>query len=84
VTDSTYGSDPEEPDAPLDPADSDTYDTEAEVNCPYCGEVVTIGLDPGSGPVQVYVEDCQVCCQPWRVQVRYDQHGVAEVWVEAT
>lgn len=82
MTESTHGWDPEESDASLDPADLDTWDTEAEVGCPYCGEGVTIGLDPGSGSVQTYVEDCQVCCQPWRVHVRYDHQGMAQVWVE--
>lgn len=69
---------------PLDPADLDTWDTEADVVCPYCGEVVTIGIDPVGGVVQTYVEDCQVCCQPWQVHVTYDDHGAASVWVEAT
>ena len=84
MTDSTHDSDPEEPDVPLDPAELDTWDMEAAVSCPYCGESVTIGLDPGSGSVQTYVEDCQVCCWPWRVHVRYDYQGVAQVWVEPT
>ena len=48
------------------------HDTEAEVICPYCGEVVEIGLDPGNGAAQEYVEDCQVCCRPWQVHVHYD------------
>lgn len=56
-------------------------DTDAEVDCPYCGEVVMISLDPGSGPVQDYVEDCQVCCRPWAVHVAYDDDGSAEVSV---
>jgi hypothetical protein len=42
-----------------------------------------IGLDPGGGSHQQYVEDCQVCCQPWRVTVRYLPSGLAEVLVEA-
>jgi hypothetical protein len=33
------------------------WDIEAEVSCPYCGETVTIGLDPGGGAIQTYVED---------------------------
>ena len=82
MTDTTNDSGSEEPDALLDPTDLDTWDTEADVDCPYCGESVTIGLDPGGGTVQTYVEDCQVCCQPWRVHVSYDDHGVAQVWVE--
>jgi hypothetical protein len=66
-----------------DTEDADRWDIEAEVDCPYCGETVTIGLDPGGGSVQSYVEDCQVCCQPWQVHVHYDEHGTAQVWVEA-
>ena len=57
-------------------------DTEAEVSCPHCGESVTIGLDPGGGGSQAYVEDCEVCCRPWEVRVRYDSEGVAEVRLE--
>jgi hypothetical protein len=56
--------------------------TEAEVTCPYCGETVTIELDAAGGTTQEYVEDCQVCCQPWNVRVQYDDSGTAEVTVE--
>ena len=52
MSDSMYGLDAEDPDAPLEPADVDTLDTEVEVDCPYCGEVVTIGADPAGGAVQ--------------------------------
>ena len=83
VTDLAYGYGPDGPDDHLGAQEGDTWDTEAEVTCPYCGENVTIGLDPGGGRIQTYVEDCQVCCQPWRVHVTYDHHGVAQVWAEA-
>jgi hypothetical protein len=72
-----------------DPLDQDfplgdgTADTEGAVYCPYCGELVEIALDPGSGPHQQYVEDCQVCCQPWQVLVNYQPDGSAEVSVLA-
>jgi hypothetical protein len=65
-------------------ADGVVLDTEAEVGCPYCGERIVIGLDPGGGTTQEYVEDCQVCCRPWRVRLRYDETGAAEVSVEAS
>jgi cysteine-rich CPXCG protein len=65
------------------PLGDGTADTSAEVSCPYCGELVEIGLDPGSGAVQEYVEDCQVCCRPWRVLVRYRADGGATVTIEA-
>ena len=58
------------------------FDTESEVACPHCGEALVIGLDPGGGMAQESVEDCQVCCCPCRVLVRYDETGVAVVCVE--
>ena len=73
-----------------DPLDDDfplgdgTADTEAEVTCPYCGQEVTISLDPGSGAEQEYVEDCEVCCRPWTVRVTYDEEGGAAVELEAS
>jgi len=57
-------------------------DTEAQVTCPYCGEVVEITLDPSGGGDQEYVEDCEVCCRPWRVHLTYDEEGAADVWLE--
>jgi hypothetical protein len=88
---SNESSDPFEPngtgdadlDAQLDedfPLGDGTIETEATVLCPYCGEAVTIALDPGSGSVQEYVEDCEVCCQPWAVSVSYHD-GRADVSV---
>ena len=71
---------------PLDhdfPLGDGTADTEGTVYCPYCGELVDIALDPGSGPHQQYVEDCEVCCQPWQVSVSYHEDGSAEVSVHA-
>jgi hypothetical protein len=65
------------------PLGDGTADTEGDVRCPYCGEINTIALDPGSGSSQEYIEDCQVCCQPWRVLVTYRADGGADVHVEA-
>jgi hypothetical protein len=73
-------------DAGLDedfPLGDGTADTDADVSCPYCGEPVTIALDPGSGTRQEYVEDCQVCCRPWQVTVAYTADGSAVVDVQA-
>jgi hypothetical protein len=58
-----------------------TAELETVVTCPHCGEVVEIGLDPGSGSIQEYVEDCPVCCQPWLVKVHYQPDGTADVTV---
>lgn len=59
-----------------------TAETDASVRCPYCGEINEIALDPGSGSRQEYVEDCQVCCRPWRVVVSYREDGNADVSIE--
>jgi prolyl-tRNA synthetase len=38
-----------------------------EVQCPYCGERVEITLEPDVWGTMV--QDCEVCCNPWRVRV---------------
>lgn len=63
------------------PLGDGTADTGASVYCPYCNETVEIALDPGSGAAQEYVEDCEVCCQPWTVSVQYRADGRADVSV---
>jgi hypothetical protein len=58
---------------PLDEMDADPTQTEFVVTCPYCGEEVEIYLEPDvRGEL---VQDCEVCCQPWRVRVSTDPDG---------
>jgi hypothetical protein len=72
----------DESDADEDVDDNADFDADSEVTCPYCGETITVLLDPGSGSTQDYVEDCEVCCRPWRVRVRYNRAGRATVHVD--
>lgn len=37
--------------------------------CPYCSEKISMLLDLSGDGVQVYIEDCEVCCRP--IQVTY-------------
>ena len=67
-----------------DPLDDVQADRGAQTTCPHCGETVAVALDPGGGTRQEYIEDCEVCCRPWRVQVLYDGFGVATVTLEPT
>ncbi len=44
------------------------------VTCPYCGEEVEIQIEEdvhGS-----FVQDCEVCCNPWLVRVRRSADAV--------
>ena len=46
-------------------------DGEFIVTCPYCGEAIEIYIEPdlrGS-----FVQDCEVCCNPWRVRIVGDR-----------
>lgn len=63
-------------------ADDGIRDTEAGVHCPHCGAPVSLTLDPAGGDVQEYIEDCEVCCRPWKVQLSYDARGAADVQLE--
>ncbi len=51
----------------------------AEVQCPYCFEMLEIYVDPDT--VGSYVEDCAVCCRPWQVSVHRDPRGDLTVHV---
>ena len=63
------------------PLGDGTAETVATVYCPYCNETLEITIDPSGGASQEYVEDCEVCCQPWAVSVRYNRDGSANVSV---
>jgi len=40
--------------------------------CAGCGEWNLTSVDASAGREQSYVEDCQVCCKPNLLQIRYD------------
>ena len=65
------------------PLGDGTAETEAHVTCPHCGETTDVALDPGGGEEQEYIEDCQVCCRPILMYVRYLRDGRAAVEVYA-
>jgi len=54
--------------------------SEQSATCPYCGERITLLVDP-SIDYQTYVEDCQVCCQPMVVQATIGDGGAARAEV---
>lgn len=40
------------------------------IDCPWCWERFELAIDEGNGETEL-VEDCQVCCQPILLQIRY-------------
>jgi hypothetical protein len=47
-------------------------DDQFQIECPYCGEIVEVFVEAdmrGS-----FIQDCEVCCNPWHVEVR-DEDG---------
>ena len=45
--------------------------------CPHCAQCIESAADPSQGPIQEYIEDCQVCCRPLRVVLRIDEDHVS-------
>jgi hypothetical protein len=43
------------------------------VTCPYCGEAVEIFIE--ADLTGGFIQDCEVCCNPWRVNVSDDEAG---------
>ena len=78
----TFGDEESEHGEPDALSEDSPLESDADVACPWCGETITIPLDPSGGRTQDYVEDCHVCCQPCRVRVSYDENGAAEVSLE--
>ncbi len=37
------------------------------IRCPFCGEPSEINIEPDVNGV--FIQDCEVCCNPWRVHV---------------
>jgi hypothetical protein len=45
-----------------------------DVQCPYCGEVISLVVDDSVGK-QRYIEDCEVCCRPIVIDADFDANG---------
>jgi hypothetical protein len=43
------------------------HDDAFVVVCPYCGESIDVHIE--SDVRGSFVQDCEVCCNPWRVRV---------------
>lgn len=49
--------------------------------CPYCWEEISMLLDR-SVRQQAYIEDCEVCCNPIQISVRFEADELQEFRAE--
>ncbi len=56
-------------------------ENEFQVTCPYCGEEVGIWIEADVNGS--FVQDCEVCCNPWLVRVMAG-HGDEERYVSVS
>ncbi len=45
--------------------------------CPYCWEEISMLLD-ASVHRQTYIEDCEICCNPIEISVRFENDELQE------
>lgn len=45
--------------------------------CPYCGEEISMLLEPIARH-QSYIEDCEVCCNPIAITFRWEEGILSE------
>ncbi|MEM7350278.1 MAG: CPXCG motif-containing cysteine-rich protein [Acidobacteriota bacterium] len=58
------------------------YDDSATYDCAFCGEPNQVDVDVSAGPRQAYVEDCQICCRPNLLHIRFDADHCATIDAE--
>ena len=57
-------------------------ESDFEVQCPYCGELIWMEFYPEEGNTQEMIVDCEVCCNPILYSVRFSSDGSAQVRTE--
>lgn len=45
--------------------------------CPYCWEEISMLLDPSIAQ-QSYVEDCEICCNPIEIRLKFEERELIE------
>ncbi len=45
--------------------------------CPYCWEEISMLLDPSIAQ-QNYVEDCEICCNPIEISLKFEDQELIE------
>jgi transcription elongation factor Elf1 len=45
-------------------------------SCPHCGVDLSTRLDKSGGSRQRFVQDCETCCRPIHIEVRFEGEEV--------
>ena len=48
------------------------------IACPYCGEAFSIAFDASEGGSE-FITDCEICCRPMNVVVRFEDGEITGV-----
>ncbi len=54
-------------------------ESDQELNCPYCGEVISLRVDQTGGKRQFFVTDCEVCCRPIDIEIEVESDGYIQL-----
>ena len=46
-------------------------------SCPHCGVELSVRLDRTGGREQQFIQDCENCCRPIQIEVRFEGVEVA-------
>ncbi len=57
-------------------------ESDFNIQCPYCGEMIWMEFYPEEGSEQEMIVDCEVCCNPILYSVRFNRDGEARVRTE--
>lgn len=48
--------------------------------CPYCWQEISVLLDP-SEREQIYIEDCEVCCNPMEINPVFEENELVDIQI---
>lgn len=51
-------------------------------DCAFCGEANDVFADASGARTQKFTEDCQVCCRPNLLTIRFERDGWVSIEVE--
>ena len=46
-------------------------------SCPHCGADLNVRLEVSGGRAQQFVQDCEVCCRPIQIEVRFEGEEIS-------